>query len=245
MVMSCLFGLSTIISAHAFEAGSGPAQAKLETARSRYEKEPSNGQAAWQYARACFDLAEFASNHSERANLAEKGIAACRKLLETQTNSAPAHYYLAMNLGQLARTRGLSALKLVSEMEREFLTACTLDPHFDYAGPDRNLGQLYRDAPSIASIGSRSKAKKHLQRAVDLAPEYPENALTLIESDLQWSDRNGAKRELRDLDSHWAAARAKFKGPDWSASWTDWDARLKKIRSRIEDPSRAIESPRH
>ena len=39
--------------------------------------------------------------------------AACRQALAQGSNSAPAHYYLGMNLGQLARTRGLSALKLV------------------------------------------------------------------------------------------------------------------------------------
>ena len=62
-----------------------------------------------------------------------------------------------MNLGQLARTRGLSALKLVDQMEREFTRARDLDEHLDWAGPDRNLGLLYGDAPVIGSIGSRTR----------------------------------------------------------------------------------------
>jgi len=32
-------------------------------------------------------------------------------------NFAAAHYYLAMNLGQLARTKSVGALKLVKQME--------------------------------------------------------------------------------------------------------------------------------
>ncbi len=76
-------------------------------------------------------------------------------------NSAPAHYYLAMNLGQLARTEFLGALKLVREMEREFKTAAELDAQFDFAGPERSLGLLYRDAPGWpVSIGSKRKARE-------------------------------------------------------------------------------------
>ena len=37
---------------------------------------------------------------------------------------------------------------------RRFLAALALDKNFDYAGPDRNLGLLYRDAPVLASIDS-------------------------------------------------------------------------------------------
>ena len=74
-----------------------------------------------------------------------------------ESNSAPAHYYLGMNLGQLARTKGLAALRLVSQMEHEFTRARELDEQLDWAGPDRNLGLLYRDAPAIGSVGSRAE----------------------------------------------------------------------------------------
>ena len=101
-----------------------------------------------------------------------------------------------MNLGQLARTKGLGALKLVDQMEREFSRARELDEQLDYAGPDRNLGLLYRDAPAIGSVGSRTRAREHLKRAVELAPQYPENRLNLIEAYLKWGERTGAYREL-------------------------------------------------
>jgi tetratricopeptide (TPR) repeat protein len=221
-----------------------PALKNFEQAQARYRQEPQNAEAAWQFARASFDLAEFATNKTERADLAQQGIAASRQALAGDPNSAPAHYYLGMNLGQLARTRGLSALKLVDEMEREFSRSRELDEHLDYGGSDRNLGTLYRDAPSIGSIGDRSKARQHLQRAVTLAPEYPENHLALLEACLKWGDRNCAQRELKALEELWPAARAKFTGPAWGASWADWEPRLQQARSKLEGPSKALESPR-
>src|SRR5205085_8577123 len=128
---------------------------------------------------------EFATNSAQRAELADQGIAACRELLAREQNSGPGHYYLGMNLGQLARTKGIGALKIVTQMEREFKAARELDETLDQAGSDRNLGLLYRDAPALGSIGSRSRAKQHLERAVELTPDYPENRLDLIEAFLK------------------------------------------------------------
>ena len=220
------------------------AQRAFWETHTRYEAEPLNAHAAWRFARACFDRAEFATNSAERAEIAEQGIAVCRDLIAREPKLAAAHYYLGMNLGQLAQTRGLSALKIVDQMEREWMVARDLDEQFDYAGPDRNLGLLYRDAPPIASIGSRSKARHHLQRANELAPDFPENGLNLIESYLKWSDRNGARRELKALEEIWPSARRNLTGETWAATWADWEQRLKKVKKKVEDAPKALEAPR-
>jgi tetratricopeptide (TPR) repeat protein len=204
-------------------------------AQKRLLAEPTNAVAAWEFARACFDRAEYATNDAERAIVAEQGIVACRRLLARQTGSAPAHYYLGMNLGQLARTKTFGALRIVDEMEREFKTAVQLDEDFDYAGPDRNLGLLYFEAPAFASVGSRSKARQHLQRAAQLAPDFPENRLNLAEVYLKWADTNGAARELKALDKLWPKARTNFIGEAWAASWSDWETRLKRARKTIAE----------
>src|SRR5262245_27730303 len=47
----------------------------------QHEKDPANTRVACDFARTTFDLAEFATNSTERAELAEKGIAACREVL--------------------------------------------------------------------------------------------------------------------------------------------------------------------
>jgi tetratricopeptide (TPR) repeat protein len=211
----------------------------------RFRREPHNSETTWQFARACFDLAEFSTNSTERAEIAEQGIAACRQLITREPNSAVAHYYLGMNLGQLAQTKSLGALKLVDQMEREFSIARRLDESFDYAGPDRNLGLLYREAPWFGSIGSRPKARQHLVRAVELAPHYPENRLNLLEAYLKWSDRNGARRELKALEAIWPRARTNLVGQAWAPSWADWEKRLAHDRKKTEESSKPIEAPRH
>ena len=221
------------------------AKQNFQESQAHYRNAPGEAAAAWKFARACFDLAEFAPNKTERASLAEQGIAAAQQAIARESNSAPAHYYLGMNLGQLARTRGLSALKLVSQMQRAFTRAHDLDEQLDWAGPDRNLGLLYRDAPAFGSIGSRSKARDHLKRAVELAPRYPENRLNLIEAYLQWGEPNNARRELAALEAVWPSAHTNFVGAAWVASWADWEPRLKKLKKKIETSPKPLGAPRN
>lgn len=205
------------------------------TAQKRFLAEPTNAVAAWEFGRACFDRAEYATNDTERVTIAEQGIAACRKLLARDARSAPAHYYLGMNLGQVARTKTLGALRIVDEMEREFKAVRGLDEHFDYAGADRNLGLLYFEAPAFASVGNRTKARQHLQRAAEVSPDFPENRLNLVEVYLKWSDSKGAKRELAALDKLWPKAQTNLTGEAWAASWADWEARLKRARKTMAE----------
>ena len=216
----------------------------FQEAQAHYRNAPDEVAAGWHFARACFDLAEFATNKTERASLAEQGIAASQKAIASEPNLGAAHYYLGMNLGQLARTRGLSALKLVSQMQRAFIRARDLEEQLDWAGPDRNLGLLYRDAPSIASIGSRSKAREHLKRAVELGPRYPENRLNLAETYLSWGEPKSAQSEFAALEAAWPSARTNFVGAAWAASWADWEPRLKKLKKKVELPRKSIAPPR-
>jgi hypothetical protein len=209
----------------------------------QFQSSTNNSTNAWQFARACFDFADFATNDTERATLARQGIAACHQLLAREPKSAPAHYYLGMNFGQLARTETFGALRLVREMEMEFKTDAQLDAHFDYAGPERNLGLLYRDAPSFGSIGSRRKARERLERAAALAPDYPENHLNLLEAFLKWNDRAGAQREMKALDELWPQAQKKFAGESWELSWADWKKRHDAAREHLDGMFKPLQAP--
>jgi hypothetical protein len=221
------------------------AEAEFHRAQIRFQSDTNNSTNVWQFARACYDFADFATNDNERAAIADQGIAACRQSLARETSSAPVHYYLAMNLGQLARTELLGALKLVKEMEREFKTAAGLDAQFDFAGTERNLGLLYRDAPGWpASIGSRRKAKNYLDQAEKLAPGYPENRLNLAESFLQWHESAGAKQELDALDALWPKAQQKFTGEKWEQSWDDWTMRRTAARKKLEEVPAPVKPPK-
>ena len=223
------------------------AGAEFHRAQTSWQSDTNGSTAAWQFARACFDLADFATNDTERAAIATQGIAACRELLARDTNSAPGHYYLAMNYGQLARAEApsIAAYHLVRQMEHEFKSAADLDKSFDYAGPGRCLGLLYRDAPGWPfSIGSRHKARECLEQAAQLAPDYPENRLNLAESFLQWHDTDGANQELQTLDALWPKAQTNFSGEAWERSWEDWTARRDAVRKKLADISAPAKPPK-
>jgi tetratricopeptide (TPR) repeat protein len=208
------------------------ARTAYATAKHVWQKTPTDPDAAWQFGRACFDLAEI--DEQNRARIAQEAIDACRKSLATQTNAGN-YYYLGLNLGQLARTKKLGALTLVDQMETALQKAIEVDAKFDYAGPHRTLGLLYRDAPGWPmSIGSRSKAQQHLLKAVQLAPEYPDNHISLIESFIEWSDLKAARNAVAQAESPMRQARLALTGERWRETWRDWDRRWERIRRRTD-----------
>ena len=210
------------------------AEREFYRAQAQFQSDKNNSTNAWQFARAAFAFAEFSTNDTQRADLANQGIAACRPLIAREPKLAAGHYYLAMNLGQLARTEYLGALALVKEMEPEFQKAGKFDSLFDHAGPERNLGLLYRDAPGWpVSVGNPSKAQYLLKQSVKLAPDYPENYLHLIESYLKWNEADDAKKELRALDAIWPAARTNLIGDQWAQSWDNWSTRRDAARKQL------------
>lgn len=205
-------------------------------AKARYTVAPTNAEAAWQLARSCFDLADLATNDVQRVAFAREGIAVSRQLVARSPRLAAGHYYLALNLGELARTETFRALKLVKEMEAEFKAALELDPDFDHAGPDRSLGLLYQDAPGWpVSIGSRRRSREHLLKAVARDPGFPENRLCLIEALLEAGNRRAARAELPATGETLRQSRSLLTGPQWAAAWRDWDARLATATAKLGD----------
>lgn len=202
--------------------------------RIRYEQDRSQLQNAWQFGQACFELGDIVPSNARRAKLATEGLDTCQAALERDPKLAAAQYYYALNLGQLARTKSIGALKLVSQMENALKQSIRLDPQVDFAGPHRSLGLLYRDAPGWpVSVGSRKKAREHLQRAVEIRGDFPENWLTLLESYAQWGDKRSLEPEIKKVDEILAAARNKYSGPEWAVPWQDWERRWQALLKRI------------
>ena len=201
------------------------ATAEFLRAQKKFQAAPDISTNAWQFARACFDLAEQATNATQRAAVARLGIAASQHHLARDPESAPGHYVLALNDGELADAEApsLAAYKLVHEIESEFKAAAALDEKFDHAGPARCLGLLYRDAPGWPlSIGNKRKAREWLDRAVAIAPDYPENYLNLAAAHLRWHESDEAGRVLKKLEAIWPAAQTNLLGVAWEQSWHDW-----------------------
>lgn len=201
-------------------------------------------QPAWQLGLAAFDWADAQSSDRERARIAQIGIDACHAALALQTNGAEAHYFLALNLGQLAQTKTLGALRIVPRIEQAFLAALASDETVDNAGPDRGLGLLYFEAPGWpTSVGSRTKARKHLLHAVELAPLHPGNRLALAEALLDWRERSAARDQLDAIDRDWSTNRFRLAGPKWDADWRVWLARRNALAARFKLPRIILDPP--
>jgi tetratricopeptide (TPR) repeat protein len=214
-----------------------------DEAKARYEKETNSVEAAWEFGRAAFDLADLSTNDNQRASFANEGIDACLRGVRLDPDSAGAQYYLGLNYGQLAQTKLLGALKLVEQMEESWKKTIELDPKFDYAGGHRTLGVLYRDAPGWpTSVGSRSKARHHLQKAVELCPEYPGNRLSLFEAYVKWGEKKAVQEQIKATEQFFKTARQSLTGERWALDWRDWDQRWEKIKARCT--TIAARSPR-
>lgn len=206
----------------------------FDLARKNYLADTNSSAAAGELARTSFALADLATNEAQRAEFARSGIAVCRQWLARLSNSAAGHYYLAMNLGQLAEAEApsLAAYRLVHEVEREFKAAAELDVHFDHAGPARTLGELYYQAPGWPlSVGSKRKAREWLERAAALAPDYPENQLNLAEAQLKWRQQKEFETTMTHLAALWPAATTNFTGEAWEENWLDWNQRRSALQA--------------
>lgn len=205
-----------------------------EQARSEYLKSPGRPALAWPLARACFDRAEGLTSRPVRSALAKEGGDVCRLALKESPADAACHYYLGLNLGILAQTQPLRALGLVREMETQWQACQLLDPGFDHAGADRSLGMLYAECPPAPlGVGSRSKARFHLARAVQLAPDHPENRILWIEFLAQRHEKASAVEEFKSLKGILPEARVRLSGDDWKATWKTWEARMETLEARL------------
>lgn len=243
---SWAFALLAVCLFPSISAFGGPATnqifvASAETAMNQawkdYLADTNSSAAAGAFARATSDFAEFATNDTQRAEIARRGIAVCRQWLAREPDSAPGHYYLGMNLGKLAQAEAPSfaAYRLVHEVEAEFKTAAKLDVKYDYAGPARTLGLLYFRAPGWPlSIGSKSKAREWLERAAALAPGYPPNQLNLAEAQLKWRQRDELTVTIKNMAGIWPAAQTNFVGESWQPDWCEWDARRAAVKADYE-----------
>ena len=108
------------------------------------------------------------------------------------------NYWYAANLGSWGLCRGImSSLKSITPMRKSMEIVLKENENFYFAGPHRVLGRLYHQAPGWPiSIGNKSKASDHLERAVKLAPTFFHNRLYLAEFYLDVGKKPKAKEHL-------------------------------------------------
>src|SRR5205823_3488932 len=85
---------------------------------------------------------------------------------------------MVASLGDLARLKSFFvALKYATQIEKLLIELKELDPSYSHYAPDRGLGILYDEAPSIISVGSSSKARAAFEAAMAGDSGYPGNAI--------------------------------------------------------------------
>ncbi len=140
-------------------------------------------------AQALAFVAENETRSNLRRDAAQRGIVLARQARELKPDRVEAHYWYAINVGLLADVDRSYGLDAVGEMEAALKRAIEIDETYDHAGPLRVLGILHLRTPGPpASIGSKRKGLRLLQRAVEQFPDYPENYLYLAEA-LRDNDR--------------------------------------------------------
>jgi len=220
-----------------------PPPSDKETARHRYEEaatahadDRDSAAKAVHLARTAFDLGEFITDKSEKADVAEIGIAAAHRAIDLKHDTAEARFYLGMNNGQLARTRTLGALSLVKHIESNLEKAIEIDAKFQNACPHLYLAILYKNAPGWpASVGNKKKSRANFEKAVQLAPLFPYNRIRHVEALIEWNDEKEARKALKDLKGILPKARERYEGPGWSHLWKEWTNRIEIIERELSE----------
>ncbi|MBE7412090.1 MAG: tetratricopeptide repeat protein [Leptospiraceae bacterium] len=111
------------------------------------------------------------------------------------------NFWYASNVGMLGLCRGIMAsLASIEPLRKSMEVVLKENENFYFAGPHRALGRLYHQAPGWPiSIGSKSKALEHLEKAVQIAPEFFNNRVFLAELYIDIGKKDKAKEHLEWL----------------------------------------------
>ena len=111
---------------------------------------------------------------------------------------AACDYWLGAALGVQARERPSTGLSALPEIEGAFKKAAARAPLMEGAGPDRALALLFLRAPGWPTgPGDPDLGLQHARRAVELAPDRPDNQLTLGEALAAKGDADGSRSAYR------------------------------------------------
>ena len=178
--------------------------------------DPKSFDVAARGAKACgFLTEEFPNDKAARGRYADRGAAYARVAQAADASRVEGHYWLGINLGQLAttKTNGAELVPKVLEAAKE---ATKLDEKYDFAGPLRLLGSLYAKAPEPpVSVGDREEGVRNLERAVELYPGYPQNVLHLGDALL-------ANDKLADAERRYNQVLNAQPDPLWAARLDAW-----------------------
>lgn len=192
------------------------AESSLDWWRRLARSNPHDYEACWKGARAAAWIAERASEVEERKKFAMEGIQLGNSAVQANARGAEGRYYRALAMGQLADVDHDYGLDAVKKMEQDCLAAVLGDERFEHAAGHRFLGILYLECPGPpTSIGSLRKARKHLDLALDLAPDWPLNRFWRGKLAREEGDEARAKKEFQAVIDAPIPAGLATEGEEW------------------------------
>ena len=192
----------------------------------RLVADPSDFDAAWKLARACYWLGGHVAEADRRARF-EQGIEAGRKAVAAKPDRPEGHFWTAANMGGMAEGFGLRAgLRYRGAIKESLEKALAIDPAYLEGSADRALGRWYARVPGLFG-GSDTKAVEHLQQSLKYAPNSIPTHFFLGEVYLEMDRPEDARREFE------AVIAAPFT-PDWTPEEREFkkqaEAQLKRLR---------------
>jgi tetratricopeptide (TPR) repeat protein len=181
----------------------------------RLARDPSDFEAAWKLARACYWLGGHVPANAQRAQY-ERGIDAGRRAVMLNPGRPEGHFWMAANMGALAESFGLrQGLKYRGTIKDELETVLKMDPAFLQGSADRALGRWYLKVPGLLG-GSKQKSVDHLQRSLTHNPDSTASRYFLAETLIEMNRRAEARAELQKvvdapLSPEWVPEDREFK----------------------------------
>jgi len=135
----------------------------------------------------------------EREDYFDKGVNFAKEAITLNPNAIYGNFWYASNLGYLGMCRGvLSSLASIDPFKKSMEVVLKENENFFFAGPHRAIGRLYHQAPGWPiSIGSKSRAAEHLEKCVELAPNFFNNRIYLAELLIDLGKKDSAKEHLQ------------------------------------------------
>jgi hypothetical protein len=123
--------------------------------------------------------------------------AAYEAVREWQERTPEYAYARAALAGRLAEVKGLSALNLITDMERWARVSMALNPRFRDGAARRMLGTLYVLAPArFVKYGDSEDGLELLEKQVEKYPQHAVNHLRLAEGYIALNDHESAFEPL-------------------------------------------------
>jgi len=154
----------------------------LQELRALNRENPDHRDIGWKFAMATYSWGsklDEKKKKDERLKLFEEGRAAGDRILEKNPDCAACHFWTGINHALVGNEKGaFSSLSGINRVKDHAKRVIELDEKYAFAGAHRLLGQIDRALPGIFG-GSNKSAKKHFERAIQIAPDEPMNYFEL------------------------------------------------------------------